>query len=385
MTRLPGLDLLRAFAVVWVMTFHAYIVWDITDAVRPYWQFGWMGVDLFFVLSGYLIGSQVFKPLVRGTPMRLGDFYVRRAFRIFPAFLTVLALYVWWPAFREQPGMQPAWQFLTYTANLLIDTRYNLAFSHAWSLCVEEHFYMLFPLLAWWLTRRRSFHKTIAAFLAILLGGIVLRSLIWIYGMQPLQHTDDGSYGRMFIEHIYYPSYSRLDGLLAGVALAAIQAWRPAWWDRLQAQGNRVALAGLVVVAAAMAIFTDRTGLIATSVGYPLLSVGLALLVCAGAGTRSWLGRCRVPGARWLALASYSLYLSHKAVYHLVQQGLAQYAPQLHGWAAFACYAVATLAGGALLHYLVERPFLRVRDIWAELRARAALTPAPGETREEAA
>ena len=57
MTRLPGLDVLRAIAVTWVMTFHAYLVWDISDGVRPYWQFGWMGVDLFFVLSGYLIGS----------------------------------------------------------------------------------------------------------------------------------------------------------------------------------------------------------------------------------------------------------------------------------------------------------------------------------------
>ena len=364
MTRLPGLDLLRAIAIVWVMTFHSYIVWDISDAVRPYWQFGWMGVDLFFVLSGYLIGSQVLRPLAQGETLRFGDFYLRRAFRIFPAFFAVLALYAWWPAFREQPGMQPVWQFLTYTVNLLIDTRHNLAFSHVWSLCVEEHFYLLFPLLAWALTRRASFGVTTAVFGIILLGGMVLRSLIWLYGMQPVQHANDGSYGRVFIEYIYYPSYSRLDGLLAGVALAVIQTWRPAWWARLQTSGNWVTIAGLVVVAAAMAIFTDRTGFVATALGYPLLSLGLVLLVCAAACTQNWLGRCRIPGAGWLALASYSLYLSHKAVFHLVQQTLERYAPGVHGGLAFACYALATLAGGALLHYLVERPFLRLRDRW---------------------
>jgi peptidoglycan/LPS O-acetylase OafA/YrhL len=361
--RLPGLNLLRAIAIVWVMTFHSYIVWNITDAIRPYWQFGWMGVDLFFMLSGYLIGSQVLKPLARGEPLRFGDFYLRRALRIFPAYFVVLALYALWPDFREQPGMQPVWQFLTYTVNLLIDTTKNLAFSHVWSLCVEEHFYLLFPLLAWVLTRRASLGKTVTACLAILLGGIALRSFIWLHWMQPVQDADDGQYGTIFLEHIYYASYSRLDGLLAGVALAAIQVWRPLWWMHMQTKVRLLVLGGLAVTATAMWIFTDRAGFIATSIGYPLLSLGLALLVCAASGGQSWLGRWRVPGAGWLALASYSLYLSHKGVFHLVHQALAAY-PQIHGLAAFACYALATLLGGALLHYAVERPFLRLRDAW---------------------
>ena len=363
MNRLPGLDLLRAIAIVWVMTFHSYIVWNITDDIRPYWQFGWMGVDLFFVLSGYLIGSQVLKPLAHGEPLRFGDFYLRRAFRIFPAFFVVLALYALWPDFREQPGMQPVWQFLTYTVNLLIDTTKNLAFSHVWSLCVEEHFYLLFPLLAWVLTRRASLGKTVTTCLFVLVGGIALRSFIWLHWMQPVQGADNNQFNTVFLENIYYPSYSRLDGLLAGVVLAAVQVWRPNRWARMQAKGHLLMLAGLVVVATAMWIFTDREGFVATSIGYPLLSLGLALLVCAASGTQSWLGRWRVPGAGWLAATSYSMYLSHKAIFHLVQKALAAY-PQVHGLAAFACYALATLLAGALLHYAVERPFLRLRDLW---------------------
>jgi peptidoglycan/LPS O-acetylase OafA/YrhL len=363
MTRLPGLDLLRAIAIIWVMTFHAYIVWDITDAIRPYWQFGWMGVDLFFVLSGYLIGLQVLKPLTRGEPLRFGDFYLRRAFRIFPAFLVVLALYALWPDFREQPGMQPVWQFLTYTVNLLIDSTTNLAFSHVWSLCVEEHFYLLFPLLAWLLTRHASLRKTVMACAIILLGGIALRSVIWLHWMQPLQDVDRERFNTIFIEHIYYASYSRLDGLLAGVMLATIQTARPSWWSGMQAKANLLLLAGLGATALAMWLFTDRAGFVATSIGYPLLSLGLALVVCSASGTQGWLGRWRVPGAGWLALASYSLYLSHKAVFHLTQQALAAFV-QIQGWAALACYVLTTLLAGALLHYAVERPFLRLRDLW---------------------
>ena len=156
MQRLPGLDLLRAIAIVWVMLFHSWMIGGIGAPFQPVADYGWMGVDLFFVLSGYLIGHQLLEPLSRGEPLRFGAFYRRRAFRILPAFLTVLAVYLLFPAWREAPGMQPAWQFLTFTMNLLIDYRHNQAFSHAWSLCVEEHFYLLFPWLAFWMTRRPS-------------------------------------------------------------------------------------------------------------------------------------------------------------------------------------------------------------------------------------
>ena len=103
-TRLHGLDLLRAIAVLWTMQFHSFIV----GGLGPHWKwlerFGWMGVDLFFVLSGYLIGSQLLRPLANGQPVSLRAFYVKRAFRILPAFWAVLAIYLLWPGFREEPA-----------------------------------------------------------------------------------------------------------------------------------------------------------------------------------------------------------------------------------------------------------------------------------------
>lgn len=360
MSRLPGLDLLRAVAIAWVMIFHSYIIggWGHYGGVE---KIGWMGVDLFFVLSGFLIGSQVLKPLSEGRPISFADFYLRRAFRILPVYLLVVAVYFIWPSMREYPGIQPLWQFLTFTVNLLIDTQRNLAFSHVWSLCVEEHFYLLFPLLAWWLTRRPSASTFGAVCMAVVVAGMLARGYVWLHFMGPVKDVDQNSYGKAFLEGIYYPTWSRLDGLLTGVVLAVLRTYRAAWWARWRPRANAVLLAGLVVLGLAIGLFQDRTGLAATVLGYPLLSLGMGLLVWAGACEGSLLARARVPGARWLALASYSLYLSHKLVFHAVETTVGKWVDG-HGVVTFVGYAVAVLLTGALLHYGVERPFLRWRE-----------------------
>jgi len=368
MSRMPGLDLLRAIAIVWVMLFHSYIVGGIGERFALLESYGWIGVDLFFVLSGYLIGSQLLKPLSRGEPLAFGNFYLRRSLRVLPAYLVVLALYFSMPGFREADGIQPLWQFLTYTVNLLIDYQHNKAFSHVWSLCVEEHFYLLFPLLAWWLMRRPSLAKFVGVCVATVLAGMAIRGYVWLHELAPTPNSLE--FGVGFVEGIYYPTYTRLDGLLAGVVLAAIQAFRPAWWRQMQERANRLLLpAGLLITALAMWLFRDRAGLLPSVIGYPLLSLGFALLVAVAAGTQGWLSRLRIPGVKWLALTSYSLYLIHKAVFHLVESTLP---PQLleQGVLTFAIYAVAALLGGALLYYGAERPFLRLRE---QLRHRKAV------------
>ncbi len=355
---MPGLDLLRAVAVVWTMLFHSFVV----GGLGPDWawlsRYGWMGVDLFFALSGFLIGTQVLKPLAEGRRLSFRDFYIKRAFRILPAFWTVLLVYLAWPGFREAPGMEPWWKFAGFFVNLSIDYGRNAAFSHAWSLCVEEHFYLLFPLLAWWLLHRPAAWKFVATIAVVALGGIALRTGIWLHG-----HAVDPGFDmrNWFIEGIYYPTWCRLDGLLFGVALAVLKTFRAAWWQRMQRHANAVLLAGFAVVALAMWLFRDRVGLTGNAIGWPVLSLGLALLVFAGASANSVIGRWRVPGAGWLAAVSYSLYLVHKAIFHVVQ---AQWGDVLEGrgFVAFCAYGAAALLAAAVLYYAVEQPFLRLRE-----------------------
>ncbi len=353
--RMPGLDLLRAVAVVWTMLFHSFLVGGLGEDWSWLSRYGWMGVDLFFVLSGFLIGAQVLKPLANGGRFSFRDFYMRRAFRILPAFFAVLALYLLWPDFREAPGMEPWWKFAGFFMNVSIDYTNHAAFSHAWSLCVEEHFYLLFPLLALALLRRPSVRVFVAVCVFTIAMGIALRTGTWL-------HFDAlGSHRNWFVENIYYPTWNRLDGLLAGVILAVWKTYRPQSWARAATRANRVVLMGLVTIALSFWLFRERTGLLGNSVGWPVLSLGLALLVFACAQSHSWIGRRAVPGAGWLAAVSFSLYLVHKPIYGLVQAHFGD-ALEGRGYLAFAAYGIASLLGAAVLHYSVERPGLRLRD-----------------------
>src|SRR5215216_6147807 len=142
--RKPGLDLLRALAIIVVVIYHAALFgFKLPGRVD---RFGWIGVDLFFVLSGYLIGGQLLAPLARDQRVKLGRFFTRRALRIMPAYFAVLAIYFLLPSWREYPEMsQPLWKFLLSVQN--IGLHGGTAFSHAWSLAVEDQFYLALPFL----------------------------------------------------------------------------------------------------------------------------------------------------------------------------------------------------------------------------------------------
>lgn len=345
--RVPGLDLLRAIAILWVMAYHLTSY----GVVLPgFVEFGWMGVDLFFVLSGYLVGGQAFA--LRGQGW--GDFLLRRALRVLPAYLVVLGLYLWLPAWRESPAMQPAWQFLSFTANLLPDYANSRAFSHAWSLCVEEHFYLLLPLAVGLLGRRPAVWKAAALAGAILAGGMLARGLAWQAQVAPYLAVHEGpdAWLLRYVEHIYNPTWARLDDLLLGAVLAAIRLFRPGWWARLSAHPELLLLAGLAGVAATAWSLFGQISAASAIAGFPLLSLSLGclLLACAGSG---WLARLHVPGARLVATLAFSLYLTHKSAFHLTDAWFDQPSPLVYTGLALAC--------AGLLYLLVERPGLQLR------------------------
>jgi len=206
---------------------------------------------------------------------------------------------------------------------------------------------------------------------------MVLRAWIWQQDIVPIQHITHGpgNLYQRYQERIYYPTWTRLDGLLAGVVLAMIAAFRPVLWQAMLARGNLIAAMGAVAIAVSIWLFEDQQAFIPTVVGYPLLSWGLAALVVAGASPTSLLGRWRVPGAGWIAAMAYSLYLTHKQVYHLLHVAVGS---GLDHWPimAFVSYALAALAAGALLYLAVERPFLKLRDRLGGLRATPPISAA---------
>jgi peptidoglycan/LPS O-acetylase OafA/YrhL len=362
-SRLPGLDLLRAVAISWVMIYHASGFGLVSQ--HPWVvKFGWMGVDLFFVLSGFLIAGQLLKAQANGAP-DYPRFFARRLLRTLPAFLVVLAVYALVPAARDRPTLLPLWRFLTFTQNIDLHVDPPKAFSHAWSLCVEEQFYLALPLVLMLLARRASAARTTALIAALVLMGMALRGWFWLHDVaaQPFDLAAAPQAGR-YMRLIYYPSWTRLDGLLAGVGLAAVRTFRPAWWARLTSRPNWLLIAGVAAVVAATQFFGGQTaGFWPTVFGFPMVALGMGLMVAAGAEAGSLIGSRAVPGAGALAAGAYSLYLSHKIVFHAVQVAGAAWPRSL----ALAAALLAALVVGAALYWGVERPFLRLRD-----RGRAA-------------
>ena len=355
--RANGLDTLRALAITLVFTYH-YMVFGSGEPTFGWASVvGWVGVDLFFVLSGYLIANQLFAGIARGQRVSLTRFYARRALRTLPVFWLVLALYFTWPALLGGRTPPPLWRFLSFTQNLALEP--GTAFSHAWSLCIEEQFYLVLPLLLalGWRLRTTLAHGWVLL-LALVVVGITARALRWTtYGP-----ASDGYY-----PHIYYATLCRFDEFLPGVAVAMLKNFSPAAWARITRHGQRVFALGIAATLTMLTLvyrFYEIDGygygFFMTAFGYSLVAAAFAVLVVAALSPGSALHRVRIPGAFRLALWSYSIYLSHKAVMHVMQQ-LASSSAWPDG-AQLGATTVVSVAVGALLYRLIEMPFMTWRD-----------------------
>jgi peptidoglycan/LPS O-acetylase OafA/YrhL len=372
--RQHGLDLVRAAAIVSVMLYHAKTMMLMPGSTAWPISFGWMGVDLFFVLSGFLIAGQLLKPWATGAKPNYPRFFARRALRTIPAFAIMVMLYFAFPLLRETPQIQPFWQFATFTENLRFDPSAPKAFDQVWSLCVEEQFYLLFPLVLSLVAVRPSARKTVIILLAVLLAGIFLRALLWLalVADRPFDVHAQSNW-QPYVTQIYYPTWSRLDGLLAGIALAVLKIFRPSAWNRFVAQPNLLLAAGLIGIATAMFLFGGGfSPLLGVAIGFPFLSVSVALIVAAASTGAGLIGKYRIPGGSALAASAYSLYLSHKMAYHAAQTWISP-ALGVSGYWAFGLGIGVALFMGALLYWIVERPFLILREYLAIPRDARAL------------
>ena len=358
--RIHGLDTLRALAIVFVVLHHYVLFVSRGDTFGWVGEIGWVGVDLFFALSGYLIGNQIFAAMRSPQGFSLGHFYGRRLLRTLPNYYFVLGLYFLSPAFRDNLALPPLWEFLTFTQN--INLKPGSAFSHAWSLCIEEQFYLLLPACALLIAAVRSSKTSLRwAWGAIILAfaaGMAVRGVVWTElvdgSARPMNH---------YYRYIYYSTFCRFDELVAGVALALLKNFHAGAWRRLTAHGNLALGAGSAVVSISFVLFlSDHYGFAMTVFGYPMLALGFALLIVAALGQRSLLRSLRMPGAQQLALWSYALYLTHKQVCILAAGPLAERGFDPESPVAIGVSLALSLLSGWLLYRLVETPFMALRE-----------------------
>lgn len=357
--KLAGLDHLRALAIITVLFYH-YRMFKHPEWIDSIMGFGWTGVDLFFVLSGYLISSQLFARIAAERPISLPEFFIKRFFRIIPAYLVVLAIYFLVPAFHEKEALPPLWKFLTFTQNFGFDIKNLGTFSHVWSLCVEEHFYLVFPLVLITMVYFNATKRGGLLLLALLIFGFAARLFTWYALVLPDAGND--TFGITWYKQIYYPTYNRLDGLLAGVSIAALFAFKPSAKEWITRYGNVTLVLGVMVLTGAWFLCEDQKSFYASIFGFPLVSAGYGLLVMAAISPGCILYKYESRVTALIAKLSFGIYLIHKGVIHVIQPLFVKVDIAPKGNLMFLLCLVGTMLAALVLYKIVEEPFLRLRQ-----------------------
>jgi peptidoglycan/LPS O-acetylase OafA/YrhL len=353
---IPGLDGLRAVAVLAVIAYHVNLGWA---------QGGLLGVGVFFTLSGYLITDLLLGRSGTSGGLRLGDFWMRRARRLLPALILMLAVVIAWVALFH-PSQLPDLRGNVVAASLYMSNWWLIfqhvsyfarfgppsPLGHLWSLAVEEQFYLLWPWLLWLGLRftpernpgsgRRP--RLAVATLILAAASAVAMALLYHPGFDP--------------SRVYDGTDTRAFGLLIGAALAVV------WPSRRPRVGNDAKLSrtldvmgliGLVVIGL-LVWRTNQYSPFPYRGGMVVLSVATAVVVLAVVNPGSRLGRVLgMRPLRWLGVRSYGIYLWHFPVIVLTAGALRGRFDLPRA----SLQVLATVALAALSWRLVEEPILR--------------------------
>lgn len=353
-----GLDHLRAIAILLVFLYH-YQMFEHPAWIDTVGWIGWTGVDLFFVLSGFLISNQLFQEIHTHGTIRLKIFFTKRFFRIIPPYVFTLLLYFCLPVFREREALPPLWKFLSFTQNFGLDVINKGTFSHAWSLCIEEQFYLALPVLLLFLIRLKQIKYLKIIIVLLIISTLLLRVFSWNESVLPFLDTPD--FWKKWYMNIYYPTHTRLDGLSIGVLIGAMFQ-SITFKAMINRNGNLLVFIGIMAITFSLWFCRDAYSQQASLFGFSLVAVSYGILVTGAISGTSFMSRKSNMITAQLAALSYSLYLSHKGVIHLVQLFLekikipASYTPGL-----LICFTCCILAG-LFYRYCLEKPSATIKN-----------------------
>ena len=358
--KIYGLDNLRAFAIIMVILFH-YPRWFDHPAWFPeVLKFGWTGVDLFFVLSGFLIASQLFAQIKKEGSFSIKDFYIKRFFRIIPIYYFVLAMYFLFPVFSGDQLLPPLWKFLTFTHNVgFTNFMTHRSFGVVWSLCVEEHFYLLLPVTLLLLLKTGWLKKAGLLLFILFLAGFLIRLYSWYEVYIPQSNGIENR--ALWIQTIYYPTYCRLDGLLVGVAIAGLYKNLPTLFFRLLKYANGIIGVGLLILTISYFLFFNSIGFVRSIFSFPKVSIGFGCMVVGSIMPTSFLYKWKSKVLTKIAELSYSLYLIHMGVILLSQLLLFDLGIAKDSNMTFILSIIFCVFVALILHYNIEKPFMKMR------------------------
>lgn len=333
--RNQNLDGLRAIAVFMVFCRHYPYL--------PGSSHGWAGVDLFFVLSGYLISGLLFRQWDRTGSLHIPRFYVRRGLKIYPAFYVLIAVT---PVFAGWMPTPP--RTSQYWAEILfLQGYFKPLWPHTWSLSVEEQFYFFVPLVLWAMARfdksADPFRHVVKVFAVSAVVCLVLRvAMAWSLGEWDLSST--------------IRSYLRIDSLMFGVVLCYFRLFRPETFRRLAE--SRLGWVLLALAAATLLSFRKEQ-LFTKTIGLTIIYLGFGFLLVHTLDAVP--PRILRPVVRFLAYVGfypYSIYLWHMPVRWM----LIHWEPLRFSFLSFATFVVAATGFGIVASKLIEIPVLAYRD-----------------------
>ncbi|MBS1759092.1 MAG: acyltransferase [Bacteroidetes bacterium] len=351
----PALDGLRGAAILLVVIYHNF------GFIQEYFFFGWIGVDLFFTLSGFLITDILLKTVLQ--PNYLRNFYIRRALRIFPLYYTALILFlIILPRFNTPLNLnyyvnnqEYIWTYLQNWLYIFKPTNDTSSLTHLWSLAVEEQFYLLWPFVILLIRNPKYLLITVSVILLSIIG---LRLWAWLH------HVPGLSYYNLY-------TFSRIDGICIGSMIAILLRINPNFLTKYTSF--------IVLFFAAINFvffFINRSSHFfypyLAIVGYTTFAMLLGLLVNQAITKETKLINLifNFSPLRFIGKVSYGFYIFHWPMYiGFKPLAISWLSSIFNPWYSEFIYSIAISLVALLLSWLsfnyFERPFLKMKDKFA--------------------
>lgn len=357
--KLHGLDHLRALAILLVLMYH-YRAFKHPAWIDTIGRFGWTGVDLFFVLSGFLISSQLFREIEKTGSIRLKTFFTKRFFRIIPPYFFTLFLYFTVPFFRERESLSSFWKFISFTQNYGLDVMNSGTFSHAWSLCIEEQFYLVLPFLLLLVLKTKMFRYAVFFAFLLIFFSVTVRFMIWNTSIVPVMNSD--GFWKAWYMKIYYPTHTRLDGLAVGVIIGYLMTYSSQFKKSVHHHGNKLFVFGTILLRISFWICNDQAGEGASVYGFTGVAVSYGIILMSAISRSSYVFRTQSSVTTQLAGLSYAIYLSHKGIIHMIQYVLEKLGIETSDNISLLIGLAGCIAGGLVYRLMIENPSSKLKN-----------------------